>query len=261
LLNPDDEPSVWRPGLAVLLAEVGMLEEARRELDAMSPGGFAAIARDSVWPACVTFLAEACIACRAVEHADTLLQELDRFAGQTLMVAMSACFGPADRLRGAVCRILGRHDEARGHFVAALELCDRSGSPVWRARTLADWAEMALEAGERTHAIVLATEAVELASSLGMASVEERARRSIVGAQAMMEPVSVVPAPSGLSGREVDVLRLIASGLSNREIGDRLFISQHTAANHVRSILQKCGCANRAEAAAYAARHGLLEPV
>ena len=48
------------------------------------------------------------------------------------------------------------------------------------------------------------------------------------------------------------MLRLIAEGCSNREIGDRLFISQHTAANHVRSILQKTGCANRAEAAAYA---------
>ena len=56
----------------------------------------------------------------------------------------------------------------------------------------------------------------------------------------------------GMSERELDVLRLIAEGCSNREIGERLFISQHTAANHVRSILQKTGCANRAEAAAYA---------
>ena len=50
------------------------------------------------------------------------------------------------------------------------------------------------------------------------------------------------------------------AGLSNREIGSELFISEHTAANHVRSILRKTGCANRTEAASYAHRHGLVEP-
>ncbi len=55
------------------------------------------------------------------------------------------------------------------------------------------------------------------------------------------------------------MLSLIAEGCSNREIGERLFISQHTAANHVRSILQKTGCANRAEAAAYAVRRKLAQ--
>ena len=52
----------------------------------------------------------------------------------------------------------------------------------------------------------------------------------------------------------------IAEGCSNREIGERLNISANTAANHVRAILQKTGCANRAEAAAYAAaRLALLD--
>jgi DNA-binding NarL/FixJ family response regulator len=80
------------------------------------------------------------------------------------------------------------------------------------------------------------------------------------------EAVLASPSPSspatydGMSG-ELDVLRLIAEGCSNREIGERLFISQHTAANHVRSILQKTGCANRAEAAAYAVhRHLVHQP-
>ena len=54
------------------------------------------------------------------------------------------------------------------------------------------------------------------------------------------------------------MLGLVAAGCSNREIGERLFISHNTAANHIRSILQKTGSANRAEATAYAARHGLL---
>ncbi|MGH8733432.1 MAG: response regulator transcription factor, partial [Burkholderiales bacterium] len=47
--------------------------------------------------------------------------------------------------------------------------------------------------------------------------------------------------------------------LSNRQIGEELFISAHTAANHIRSILRKTSCANRTEAATYAHRHGLAE--
>ena len=61
-----------------------------------------------------------------------------------------------------------------------------------------------------------------------------------------------------LTERERDVLRLIAAGYTAPEIGERLFISQHTAANHVRAILQKTGCANRAEAAAYAVHRQLV---
>ena len=53
------------------------------------------------------------------------------------------------------------------------------------------------------------------------------------------------------------MLRLLAEGLSNREIGNRLYISGNTAANHVRSILLKTGAANRTQAAMYAVEHGL----
>jgi DNA-binding CsgD family transcriptional regulator len=51
----------------------------------------------------------------------------------------------------------------------------------------------------------------------------------------------------------------VADGLSNREIGSALFISEHTAANHIRSILRKTNSSNRTEAASYAYRHGLVE--
>jgi DNA-binding NarL/FixJ family response regulator len=74
---------------------------------------------------------------------------------------------------------------------------------------------------------------------------------------ALGAPVAPASLPDDLSGREAEVLRLVARGLSNREIGSALFISEHTAANHIRSILRKTGCANRTEAASYAHRHGL----
>lgn len=75
----------------------------------------------------------------------------------------------------------------------------------------------------------------------------------------LLQHKSVPPVyPDSLSEREVDVLRLLAEGLSNALIGDRLFISPYTVANHVQKILEKTGTANRTEAAIYAVRHRLL---
>ncbi len=67
---------------------------------------------------------------------------------------------------------------------------------------------------------------------------------------------SIAP-PDGLTPREVEVLRLIANGRSNREIASELVISFNTVTNHVKNILGKTGCANRTEAAAYAIPRGL----
>jgi DNA-binding NarL/FixJ family response regulator len=74
-------------------------------------------------------------------------------------------------------------------------------------------------------------------------------------------PAPVLATPDildDLSQREIEVLRLLAAGKSNREIADALCISLNTVATHVRNILAKTGAANRTEAAAYALRHGLL---
>ena len=63
--------------------------------------------------------------------------------------------------------------------------------------------------------------------------------------------------PDGLTSREVDVLKLLAIGRSNKDVSKVLTISLSTVATHVRSILNKTGCTNRTEAAAYAMRHDL----
>ncbi len=64
--------------------------------------------------------------------------------------------------------------------------------------------------------------------------------------------------PSGLTEREVEVLRLVAAGKSNREIGEALVISENTVIRHVSNIFTKAGVSNRVEAASYAARNRLL---
>ena len=64
--------------------------------------------------------------------------------------------------------------------------------------------------------------------------------------------------PAGLTQREVEVLRLLARGLSNKEIAERLVISPKTVANHVEHIYAKIDASTRAAAGLFAMRHGLL---
>jgi HD-GYP domain-containing protein (c-di-GMP phosphodiesterase class II) len=66
--------------------------------------------------------------------------------------------------------------------------------------------------------------------------------------------------PAGLSAREIEVLRLVAAGLSNQEIADRLVISRRTAEHHVQHIYAKIGLGSRAALAFFAMEHDLLEP-
>ena len=257
----DDDGGLWRPGLAMLYAELGMLEEARGQFEALAADGFAGIPRDAVWPGVLAFLAEVCDALGDSVRATVLYDELLQYRGQNLMVAMTISLGPADRLLGSLANLAGDHVQSDAHFDRALALAEQSGSPVWRARVELDHARCLLSRRDAAAAATAAS-ALELADAVGMATVAERASALVDAARPhLVTPVERAPSdlPGGLSGREVDVLRLVASGCSNREIGERLLISGNTAANHVRAILQKTGSANRAEAAAYAARKGLLE--
>ncbi|HUJ65742.1 MAG TPA: response regulator transcription factor [Acidimicrobiales bacterium] len=68
-----------------------------------------------------------------------------------------------------------------------------------------------------------------------------------------------LPAPV-LTPRELEVLKLVARGMSNKEVADHLFISENTVKNHVRNILEKLHLHSRMEAVMYAVRQHLLDP-
>ncbi|HSJ51187.1 MAG TPA: HD domain-containing phosphohydrolase [Actinomycetota bacterium] len=82
--------------------------------------------------------------------------------------------------------------------------------------------------------------------------------RAVVEAAGQRVPGAKTSWPAGLSDREVDVIRLVARGLTNRGIAERLVISSRTAEHHVQHIYAKIGASTRAAAAMFAMEHGLL---
>jgi DNA-binding CsgD family transcriptional regulator len=130
------------------------------------------------------------------------------------------------------------------------------GDPYERARCRLRLAEALLVAGEREEAAAEARAVAETADRLGAvalrAALDALVRR---GRLAQVSGEGDVPA---LTARESDVLRLLALGRTNRQIGEELFITGKTASVHVSNILAKLGAASRTEAVALAYRQGLI---
>jgi DNA-binding CsgD family transcriptional regulator len=257
LAKSDGGSAAWRPGLAALLVELGMHEEARHELARIRAQGLEPF-RQALWLASLTYLADACAAVGDEEVAALVRPELEPHAGTVVVVGYGvACYGSADRYLAMLAATLGDWEVAEARFDAAMELNRRMGAPTWLAHTAYEYGRMLQARGredDASRATPMLTEAAALAERIGMPTLLARI-------QGLGGPVTAAPTelPDGLSPREVAILRLVARGLSNRQIGEELFISAHTAANHMRSILRKTSCANRTEAATYAHRHGLAE--
>jgi DNA-binding CsgD family transcriptional regulator/tetratricopeptide (TPR) repeat protein len=241
----------WRPGLTAMLAELAMEEQVRGELDRVQAEGLDPL-REGLWLASLTYLADAASAVAHQGVASLAYPLLAPLAGRNVMIGHGvACYGAADRYLGMLAATLGDTDDAASHFEAALHLNRQMGADTWLAHTAYEYGRMLLAHGDSDRAEQLLAEAALLAEAVGMPTLLARVRT--------LAPVSSSPLPDGLSIRELEVLRLMARGLSNREIGATLFISEHTAANHVRGILRKTDSANRTEATAYAYRRGLAE--
>ena len=99
----------------------------------------------------------------------------------------------------------------------------------------------------------------ELAEAVRKASRGEALLAPSVAAKLMQEVAGERPAASGLTDRELEVLRLIARGLPNKQIAHELVVSEKTVKTHVSNILAKLHLADRTQAALYAVREGLAQ--
>ncbi|WP_327589473.1 AAA family ATPase [Nonomuraea sp. NBC_00507] len=194
-------------------------------------------------------------AARVVDHVLTEhdLRQSRRYAWPLLVLAARA-----GRVREAPAGIAttGPVQEAyratfeaeRGGSWAAAVACWRTvGQPHALGQALVRAAEQ-----DRAGARELLREAAAIAASLGA----EPLRREVEAAAATLRVD--LTGDLHLSARELEVLGLVAQGLSNRQIAERLFISARTSGVHVSNILAKLGATSRVEAAALARRAGLI---
>jgi ATP/maltotriose-dependent transcriptional regulator MalT len=146
-------------------------------------------------------------------------------------------------------------DEAAAAWAAVSE-------PYPRAQALRHAAEAALAGGDRDGAAERLREAAVLAGELGAEPLAQEIALLARRGRIVLDPVSgeARAAGFGLTGRELEVLRLVAAGRSNRDIANELFISPKTASVHVSNILGKLGAATRGEAAATAHTFRLVDP-
>ena len=166
--------------------------------------------------------------------------------------------------------------ELRTAWDKAVQAWEAAGEPYPLAMALLRAAEAALGAGDREGGATRLRRAAELAQRLGAGPLSEDiallARRARItlgrpgeAADGQATPrragqaQAAEPERLGLTARELEVLRLVSAGRSNREIADELFISVKTASVHVSNILAKLGVTGRGEAAATAHRLRLFD--
>jgi DNA-binding CsgD family transcriptional regulator len=255
----DETRNPWRPGLAVLYCELGERDAARQVFERLAASDFADVTRDAVWAATIAYLAETCAWLGDVARAATLYKLLLPYAERNIVFgAHTATFGAGARVLGMLAATMRRWDDAQRHFEFALAFDARTGGRPWLAHSRLEFARLLLQRArgdDRERARELLAAALDEARALEMHALQTR----IGELQQQLAPTRKRAAPiAGLSEREMQVLRLVAAGKTNQEIADALCRSPNTVAIHVRNILGKTQAANRAEAAAFAVRHGLV---
>jgi len=268
LLLADDEP-----GAAAEVVKAGL----QGPLD--DPDPYAAVPLLALGLQAAAELADVGRAVRddeAVQRAIALARPWLEMAAGLSDQTVDPVLGPLlDVVHAEAARLAGRGDPVL--WLAAAARFDALPQPYLAAYARWRAAEAELRArgtrGEATEPLLLAHEA---AARLGAVPLRRRIERLAVRARIDLVrapadlPSALRPSrisedgrsleaarPAGLSAREVEVLRLVAQGLSNGAIAERLFITRKTAGVHVTHILDKLGVANRVEAAMVAARLGL----
>jgi DNA-binding CsgD family transcriptional regulator len=202
----------------------------------------------------------------AIDAADGLARWVDQMGGAPFTDHPYVATIPAERATWEAerARLAGTHDPAAWGGAAKawrdLGCRHRAGYACWRQ------AQAQLGVGQPPAAAVGALRAAAAAVD-GHAPLLEQVRTLAGRARIPLDPPAAAQAPPpaqtrvpyGLTGRELTVLRLVAAGRSNAQIGAELFISRATAAVHVTSILRKLGVTSRVQAAALAERAGLLD--
>jgi len=232
-----------QPGLALLRLAQGECEAAAAALSRALSEATEPLQRAALLPAYI----ETLLVAGELEQARAACQDLGDVAERQGSQALAAM---ADYARGAVQLADG---DARTALVALRHACEawqELGAPRETARTRVLVGQACASLGD------LDTAAMEL----------EAARETFakLGAAPELARVEALPPRPGdrdmhgLTARELEILRVLATGKTNREIAETLVISDHTVRRHIQNIFAKLGVSSRAAATAFAFRHGLV---
>ncbi len=178
------------------------------------------------------------------------LREVERLIGTA---PLRAC---ADLAEGMLAAAGGDHNRARTLLEDAVDRFQGSGAPFEAAQARIELATSLVALGRTDAAEREAAGALDCLLELGAEVEAERARLILDALTRAAGGRSPLPE---VTAREREVLRLLAEGLTNRQIAERLVVSEHTVHRHVTNILRKLDLPSRTAAAAHAVRAGLLE--
>lgn len=246
---------------ALLLWHVGRSAEAQAELAQLCANQASALPWDQLWLGAMVMLAELAIQLTDHRHATLLYDLLLPFAHRNVMVSVPNCFGAAATYLGGLATLLRRWDVAAPHFEAGLHLNAQLGMRPFVARTQARYGALLLQRAQgtdRAQALEYLAQAQATAKELGMSVLLEQLA-GLLHSDPASPPLArrASANPAGLTARELEVLRLIAAGHSTKAMAATLFISVPTVERHITHLYAKLGVHGRAEATAYAMRHGL----
>jgi tetratricopeptide (TPR) repeat protein len=178
-LKDNSLADTWRPGLAVIYAELGRADEARLAFESLAADDFGDLPHDSLWMGTMTYLVDICVFLGDKPRASNLYRLLVPFDGRNVTIAYAAvCYGAISRYLGMLSTTLEKWDDAARHFEDALTMNARMEAWTWLAHTQFQFAKMLLVRGrsiDREHAFALLDAALATTRRLGMRALEEKA--------------------------------------------------------------------------------------
>ncbi len=249
IIEENRESNFWLPGQVLLHCELGQMKLARDVLQKF--GNLRELPKDDLFEIALVYLAEACTKLGDSHRCADLYELLAPYRGLNATLPGTFMLGAVSGYLANLAVATRQLAEARTLFEEALVMNESMGALPALARTQVDFTRMLLgteREEDRVRARRLIAESRPVAQELEL--------RPILLAIADLDAAA---GASSLTGREIDVLKNIATGLSNNNIADTLHISHSTVATHVRNIFRKISVANRTEAADFARRSGLLD--